>query len=64
MLRVRRCFGVLLVLSALLTVLMMPLASPASLLDLAPQGQKSSAEEGRQDFTLEGKFELAKVAFW
>lgn len=61
LLRVRRCFGVLLVLSALLTVLMMPLASPASLLDLAPQGQKSSAEEGRQDFTLEGKFELAKV---
>ena len=61
LLRLRRCFGVLLVLSALLTVLWMPLASAASLLDLAPQGQKSAADEGRQDLTLEGKFELAKV---
>ena len=61
LLRLRRCFGVLLVLSALLTVLLMPLASPASLLDLAPQGQTSAADEGRQDLTLEGKFELAKV---
>ena len=46
LLRLRRCFGVLLVLSALLTVLLLPLASPASLLDLAPPGQKGAPTRG------------------
>ena len=49
LLRLRRCLCVLLVLSVLLIVMLVPLAHPASLFDLAPKVQKGAADEGRQD---------------